>query len=66
MKRETVLDQVQNTREPWEFLVIGGGTTGLGVAADASARSNRTLLVAQHDFVKGTSSRVTLCRSGRF
>ena len=38
MKRETVLDQIENTREPWDFLVIGGGATGLGVAVDAAAR----------------------------
>src|SRR5271157_574461 len=59
MKRNTVLDQIENTREPWDFLVIGGGATGLGVAVDASARGYRTLLVEQYDFAKGTSSRST-------
>src|SRR5215831_19661276 len=59
MKRDTVLDQIENTRETWDFLVIGGGATGLGVAVDASARGYRTLLVEQHDFAKGTSSRST-------
>jgi glycerol-3-phosphate dehydrogenase len=44
MKRDTVLDQIENTREPWDFLVIGGGATGLGVAVDAAARGYRTLL----------------------
>jgi glycerol-3-phosphate dehydrogenase len=50
MKRETVLDQIENNRAPWDFLVIGGGSTGLGVAVDAAARGYRTLLVEQHDF----------------
>jgi glycerol-3-phosphate dehydrogenase len=59
MKRETVLDQIENNRGPWDFLVIGGGATGLGVAVDAAARGYRTLLVEQHDFAKGTSSRST-------
>ena len=59
MRRYTVLDQIENTREPWDFLVIGGGATGLGVAVDAAARGYRTLLVEQHDFAKGTSSRST-------
>ena len=59
MKRETVLDQIENSRGPWDFLVIGGGATGLGVAVDAAARGYRTLLVEQHDFAKGTSSRST-------
>ena len=59
MKRDTVFDQIANAGEPWDFLVIGGGATGLGVAVDASARGYRTLLVEQHDFAKGTSSRST-------
>ncbi len=59
MKRETVLDQIENNKGPWDFLVIGGGATGLGVAVDAAARGYRTLLVEQHDFAKGTSSRST-------
>jgi len=44
---------------PWDFVVIGGGATGLGCAVDASARGFRTLLLEQHDFAKGTSSRST-------
>jgi glycerol-3-phosphate dehydrogenase len=59
MKRETVLDQIENNRGPWDFLVVGGGATGLGVGVDAAARGYRTLLVEQHDFAKGTSSRST-------
>jgi len=59
MNRDTGLNQIENAREPWDFLVIGGGATGLGVAVDASARGYRTLLVEQHDFAKGTSSRST-------
>jgi glycerol-3-phosphate dehydrogenase len=59
MNRERALDQIENSKEPWDFLVIGGGATGLGVAVDASARGYRTLLVEQHDFAKGTSSRST-------
>ena len=44
---------------PWDFLVIGGGATGLGIAIDAAARGYRTLLLERHDFAKGTSSRST-------
>src|SRR2546422_4145959 len=43
----------------WDFLVIGGGATGLGAAVDAAARGYRTLLVEQSDFAKATSSRST-------
>ena len=59
MKRDKVLDRIENTKETWDFLVIGGGATGLGVAVDAAARGYSTLLVEQNDFSKGTSSRST-------
>jgi glycerol-3-phosphate dehydrogenase len=59
MKRDKVLDRIENGDQPWEFLVIGGGATGLGVAVDAAARGYSTLLVEQADFAKGTSSRST-------
>jgi glycerol-3-phosphate dehydrogenase len=58
MRREKVVDRIENTKA-WDFLVIGGGATGLGVAVDAAARGYNTLLVEQDDFAKGTSSRST-------
>ena len=58
MRREEAIAQASG-KETWDFLVIGGGATGLGTAVDASARGYRTLLVEQHDFAKGTSSRST-------
>ena len=59
MRREKALSQLEDGKDPWDFLIIGGGATGLGSALDASARGYRTLLVEQHDFAKGTSSRST-------
>jgi glycerol-3-phosphate dehydrogenase len=59
MKRDKVLDRIENTKELWDFLVIGGGATGLGVGVDAAARGYSTLVVEQYDFSKGTSSRST-------
>ena len=44
---------------PWDFIVIGGGATGAGVAIDAAARGYSVLLLERHDFGKGTSSRST-------
>ena len=41
------------------MIVIGGGATGVGVAVDAATRGYSTLLLEQHDFGKGTSSRST-------
>ena len=43
----------------WDMIVVGGGATGVGVAIDAAARGYDVLLLEQHDFGKGTSSRST-------
>src|ERR1017187_5919752 len=43
----------------WDMIVVGGGATGVGIAVDAAARGYRVLLLEQHDFGKGTSSRST-------
>lgn len=59
MNRERAVAEIEAAGEPWDFLIIGGGATGLGVGVDASARGYRTLLVEQSDFAKGTSSRST-------
>jgi glycerol-3-phosphate dehydrogenase len=45
--------------QPWDFCIIGGGATGLGVAVDAASRGFSTLLLEGYDFAKGTSSRST-------
>jgi glycerol-3-phosphate dehydrogenase len=54
-----MLQAIQDQRASWDLLVIGGGATGLGVAVDAASRGYRTVLLEQHDFAKGTSSRST-------
>ena len=57
--RQTLLASLEASRGAWDVIVIGGGATGLGVAVDAAARGYRTLLLEQHDYSKGTSSRST-------
>ncbi|MGQ0633994.1 MAG: glycerol-3-phosphate dehydrogenase/oxidase [Planctomycetaceae bacterium] len=59
MNRDTALRAVRDRPDPWDVVVIGGGATGLGAAVDAASRGYATLLVEQHDFAKGTSSRST-------
>ena len=49
----------ERDKEPWDVLIIGGGATGLGTAVEAASRGYQTVLVEQHDFAKGTSSRST-------
>ncbi|SEL06296.1 glycerol-3-phosphate dehydrogenase/oxidase [Parapedobacter koreensis] len=56
--RNAALQQAAK-HSPWDFAIIGGGATGLGIAVDAATRGYKTLLVEQHDFAKGTSSRST-------
>ncbi len=59
MNRDTAVDEIRKATGAWDFLIIGGGATGLGAAVDAAARGYRTLLVEGDDFAKGTSSRST-------
>ena len=59
MKREMLLNKIETNNNYWDMIVIGGGATGLGVALEASTRGYKTLLLEQHDFSKGTSSRST-------
>lgn len=47
-------DQNQTT---WDFVIIGGGATGLGTAIEAATRGYKTLLLEQSDFAKSTSSK---------
>lgn len=56
--REKMLGQIES-QKIWDILIIGGGATGLGAALDAASRGYSTLLLEQHDFAKGTSSRST-------
>src|ERR1700748_1916938 len=59
MKRDDMLKQARQRAEPWDMIIVGGGATGAGVAVDAATRGYATLLLEQHDFGKGTSSRST-------
>ena len=54
-----MLKQARQRAEPWDMIIVGGGATGAGVAVDAATRGYATLLLEQHDFGKGTSSRST-------
>ena len=56
--REQLIDQLKQTSS-WDIIVVGGGSTGLGVALDAATRGYKTLLFEGVDFAKGTSSRST-------
>lgn len=59
MKRSEMLDKLKKETGYWDFIVVGGGATGLGIAVDAASRGFKTLLLEMSDFAKATSSRST-------
>jgi len=59
MNRQTIIQELRDDTTVWDFIIIGGGATGLGSAVEAASRGYKTLLLEQHDFAKGTSSRST-------
>ena len=59
MNRSEMLARLQDRKFIWDIIIIGGGATGLGVAVEAASRGYCILLLEQHDFSKGTSSRST-------
>ncbi len=59
MNREEMLNRVKMREKDWDFIIIGGGATGVGCAVDAASRGFDVLLLEQNDFGKGTSSRST-------
>jgi glycerol-3-phosphate dehydrogenase len=58
------LSPAMNSRMPLEkaqfdVVVIGGGINGVAIARECARAGRRTLLVEQHDFAAGTTSRST-------
>jgi len=59
LQRDVFLKRIAERREPWDIAVVGGGATGVGIVVDAASRGYSAVLLEQHDFGKGTSSRST-------
>jgi glycerol-3-phosphate dehydrogenase len=59
MQRESGVQAMKAHEGPWDFIIIGGGATGLGCAIEAASRGYDTLLLEMHDYAKATSSRST-------
>ena len=57
MIREATIKRLKQGH--FDILVIGGGSTGSGVALDAAARGLKVALIEMEDFGSGTSSRST-------
>ena len=59
MKREEMIAKVASTSKVYDFIIIGGGATGIGIALEASTRGYSILLLEKSDFTKSTSSKST-------
>jgi glycerol-3-phosphate dehydrogenase len=59
MIRTEMLNRVRMRENSWDFIIIGGGATGVGCCLDAASRGFDVLLLEQKDFGKGTSGRST-------
>ena len=56
--RPELIERLEST-DLFDFIIIGGGASGLGAAVDAASRGFKTALFEGSDFAKGTSSRST-------
>lgn len=59
MDRNEMIESLEKKDEIWDFIIIGGGATGIGTAIEGASRGYKVLLLEQNDFGKGTSSRST-------
>ena len=59
MNRSSNLKLLKENKSIFDFIIIGGGATGLGCALDASSRGYSVILLEKFDFCKGTSSKST-------
>ncbi|PKP35959.1 MAG: FAD-dependent oxidoreductase, partial [Bacteroidetes bacterium HGW-Bacteroidetes-15] len=59
MNRDEMLKVLSNNTNTFDFIVIGGGATGIGIALEASTRGYKTILLEKSDFTKSTSSKST-------
>lgn len=59
MNRKNVIDLLTAQSVVFDFIVVGGGATGIGIALEASTRGYSTLLLEKSDFTKSTSSKST-------
>lgn len=64
MNRNEMISNLENHDDLWDFIIIGGGATGMGTAIEAASRGYKALLLEQSDFGKGTSSRSTKLAHG--
>ncbi|WP_159021371.1 glycerol-3-phosphate dehydrogenase/oxidase [Formosa sp. L2A11] len=64
MNRKIMIDKLRSNSKTYDFVIIGGGATGIGIALEASARGYSVALLEKSDFTKSTSSKSTKLMHG--
>lgn len=64
MNRNEMIDKISINPKEYDFIIIGGGATGIGIALEASARGYSVVLLEKADFTKSTSSKSTKLAHG--
>ena len=59
MDRKKFLKVLSAGTEEFDFIIVGGGATGIGIALETVTRGYKTLLLEKSDFTKSTSSKST-------
>ena len=59
MNRELMLNKLEAVNQPFDFVIIGGGASGIGIVLEAVSRGYSAVLFEKSDFVKSTSSKST-------
>uniref|UniRef100_UPI00404B27F5 FAD-dependent oxidoreductase n=1 Tax=Gelidibacter sp. TaxID=2018083 RepID=UPI00404B27F5 len=50
MRRSEMIEKIKETKTAFDFIIIGGGATGIGIALEASARGYSVVLLEKSDF----------------
>ena len=58
MNRDIMIGKICSEKV-YDFIIIGGGATGIGIALEASTRGYSVVLLEKSDFTKSTSSKST-------
>jgi glycerol-3-phosphate dehydrogenase len=59
MNREKAIEMLAANDKEFDFVIIGGGATGIGIALEAATRGYSAILLEKSDFTKSTSSKST-------
>lgn len=59
MRRKLMLGKLKEVNKPFDFIIAGGGASGVGILLEAVSRGYSAVLFEKADFVKSTSSKST-------